>query len=90
VDEYIDKLDFNGYLMEVWKMIQEMNKLIDESKPWVLAKTDREKLTEVLCKVIEALGVVANSLEPIMPDTAVKIKTQLKTLQPEPLFPRID
>ncbi len=89
VNSLIGELKFADALVEVWKIIQEQNKLIEESKPWELAKTDTKKLEEVLGSIYESLQLVAELILPVMPKTSEKMKKQLESLQPEAMFLRI-
>jgi len=90
-DDHIKNLQFETALQSVWKLVRETNVLIDEKKPWELAKNDGElELDRVLNLAYWRLGTIATLLEPFMPETAEKMKKQLETLRPEVMFPRID
>lgn len=41
--ESMDKMEFNNALAEVWTLVSRANKYIDETEPWVLAKTKNAK-----------------------------------------------
>lgn len=86
----LDEFRFDQALEKIWEVVRECNVIIDQEKPWELAKTDPKKLQTVLGAVLEKLGSVAVSLEPFMPETAQKMKEQLVSLKPEPLFPRLE
>lgn len=91
-DEIFSKysdLKFGEALDGIWKIVQDGNKTIDDNKPWELAKTDKVKLGEVLNQVYEGLWSVGELIRPVLPETSEKIKGQLETLKPEPLFMRI-
>lgn len=90
VSEELEKYRFDLALDKIWNIIRECNVMIDKEKPWELAKSDTKKLTEVLGAVLNNLSSIAVSLEPFMPKTSQKIKEQLITYKPEPLFPRIE
>lgn len=85
----IGSLRFADALGEIWMIIQEQNKLIEDSKPWELAKTDKKKLEEVLGNIYESLNLIAELILPVMPETSIEMKKQLKTLKPEAMFLRI-
>ena len=57
VDGAMDMLQFPAALTEIWKGISRMNKYIDETAPWVLAKSaepeDRKRLAGVLYTLLE-------------------------------------
>lgn len=87
----IEKLKFNEALMEIMKLAENANKYIAEREPWTLAKEGKtEELTEVLVKSYENIFDIAEFIAPFMPETSEKIKSQLESMEPEVLFPRID
>jgi methionyl-tRNA synthetase len=91
IDSAIESLDFMAALKKIDSMAEDLNSLIAEKQPWVLAKEGKTKeLSDVLEKSFSGLSAIAESLEPFMPETAEKMKKQLETLAPEPLFPRLD
>lgn len=87
----IKDLKFDSALTAIWKEIDKQNKLIDDKKPWQLAKEGKDdELLEVLSTVYQFLSSLALRLSPFMPEIADKMKDQLKTLKPVAMFPRID
>lgn len=91
--EFMDKFEFNKAFDLVWRRVQNLNKSIDEQKPWELAKTgETEKLQAVLSSLVSNLLEVATLLAPFLPDTAAKITAIFSA--PEivppamPLFPK--
>lgn len=84
-------LRFDLVLNDIWGMIRESNAYIDQKKPWALFKEqDFAELSRVLNIVYWRLTDIAGLLEPFMPETSEKMKKQLKTLEPEQLFPRLE
>ena len=79
VEELMDKLQFSTALVEVWKAISRTNKYIDETMPWVLAKSDEKKprLAAVMYNLAESLRIVSILIQPFMPETPEKIWHQL-------------
>lgn len=82
--ELVDRFDglmrdlaFQKALIAVWEVIGKVNKYIDTMAPWVLAKSDRERLATVMYHVTETLKIVAGLLWPFMPESAEKIQDQL-------------
>ncbi len=67
-------------LTEIFALFKRCNKYIDETEPWVLAKSDekKERLSTVLYNLVESILIGASLLEPFMPETAQKIAGQLK------------
>jgi len=64
-------------LMAVWEVIGKVNKYIDDMAPWVLAKSDPDRLATVICHIFETLRIVAGLLWPFMPGSAEKLQGQL-------------
>jgi methionyl-tRNA synthetase len=93
LDRAIPKLDFATALTRIWEVIGIANKLIEDSKPWTLAKEGKTaELASLLSGLMNALKVTAECLYPFMPGTSEKIKEQLTgqlIKKSTPLFPRI-
>jgi methionyl-tRNA synthetase len=51
IDQAIENLDFSKALDLIWKIIIEANKKIDTEKPWDLAKTNPEKLKQIINQI---------------------------------------
>ena len=64
-------------LMAIWEVIGRVNRYIDSMAPWVLAKSDRERLSTVIYHIFETLRIIAALLWPFMPGSAEKIQEQL-------------
>lgn len=66
-------------LDEIWKVVDRANKYIDETMPWILAKSEETKprLETVLYNLAETLRIIASLLSPFMPQTAEKIAEQI-------------
>ncbi len=79
VEDLMDRLQFSTALTEVWKAISRTNKYIDETMPWVLAKSEenRPRLAAVMYHLAESLRIVSILLQPFMPETPEKIWQQL-------------
>ena len=75
VDACMNELAFNRALASVWELIGLLNKYIDETAPWVLAKdtVKRERLATVMVSLLEALRLVAVLLFPFMPESCDKM-----------------
>ncbi len=79
VDELLDEFQFSLALGEIWKAISKMNKYIDETAPWAIAKDSSkiERLAAVLYNLTEGIRIVSILLQPFMPETPEKIWNQL-------------
>lgn len=89
----MDQFEFTKSIDYVWKQIQELNKAIDQAKPWELAKQGKTaEAKTVLTELAERLVTVAKMLEPFLPETGVKIQnifTAAEITPPAtPLFPK--
>lgn len=87
-------LDFSAALAAVWELINAANKYVEETKPWNLAKENKQKeLAGFIRLLVDVLRAVARALAPFLPDTAGQIHGQVggDTVQKgAPLFPRIE
>ncbi len=68
-------------LDEIFSMLRRANKYIDETTPWVLAKSDADKprLATVIYNLLEVIRSAAVLLYPYIPETAESIFRQLAT-----------
>jgi methionyl-tRNA synthetase len=82
---------FHKALGAVWEFINQMNKYIDVTAPWMLAKNKagRPQMEAVLYNLMEGLRVIAGLIYPIMPETAAKMIHHLG-LDPDTLFYKLD
>lgn len=90
LEHNVEELEFELALSGIWRLIRELNLLIDETKPWELAKTDTKRLSQILNQVYSGIRKIAELISPFMPETSKKIQKQLETLEPEQLFPKIE
>jgi len=71
----MDKFQFSVALNEVFRLLDRANKYIDETTPWILAKTEETKprLLTVMKNLCECIRISAILLEPMMPDSSKAI-----------------
>lgn len=91
----LDACRFDRALDEVWEQVRGINQYIDETKPWVIAKSgDDDHLREVLAYQASALLEIADMLEPFLPSSATKIRNVFSEGIIRPiegtLFPKTD
>mmetsp|Transcript_8590 Transcript_8590/g.9495 ORF Transcript_8590/g.9495 Transcript_8590/m.9495 type:complete len:104 (-) Transcript_8590:30-341(-) len=67
-------------------MVSDANKYIDIMQPWVLKKTDPERMTTVLYVLLEVLRYTAVLYQPLIPSSANKILDQLSVPEDERTF----
>jgi methionyl-tRNA synthetase len=92
-DELMCDYKFSKAFDLVWEKIQDLNKRIDEEKPWSLAKEGEiAKLYDCMCGLIRDLLQANYELAPFLPETAEKIQKIFDgdEIQPPetPLFPK--
>ncbi len=73
----MEELAIHKALISTWEFIGKVNKYIVTTEPWVLAKSDRARLSTVMFHIVESLKTVSVLLWPVMPDTAEKIQDLL-------------
>lgn len=75
----MDDMKLSDTIKLVWSFIGDVNKYVDETKPWILAKDEIKKpeLNRVLYDLAESMRIIAILICPFMPDTAEKIWQQL-------------
>ena len=79
VEEQVNAFQFSGALQEIWKLIGECNRYIDQTQPWVLGKSEEAKprLNTVLYTLAECVRRVAVCVSFVMPRTPERIFAQL-------------
>ncbi len=80
-EECLDNLHYSNALEKIWQIVSASNKYIDDTKPWVLFKSEDEQdkrlLASVMANLVENLRIVAVLLQPFMEETSNKIFAQL-------------
>lgn len=82
IEEYekeMESFSFHKALISVWEFISLMNKYVDVTAPWVLAKkkSSRKQLEFVISNLLEGLSTVSGLIYPVMPDTAKTMQYHL-------------
>ena len=85
VEKKMETLHVADAMSEIFSVFKRCNKYIDETMPWALAKDDskKDRLSEVLYNLVEAITIGANLLKSYMPETTDKILAQLYPENPE-------
>lgn len=89
ISKSLEQYEFNQALSWIWGKITELDKKINEEKPWEL---EEEKAKPVLENLIKKIQIISYNLKPFLPETAEKIIEQFKgpkIISQSPLFPRI-
>lgn len=92
----IERLALDDALLAIWTAITGANQLIDEKKPWVLAKSEDKESRAVLEKVltdlrnrVEEIGLAVTPFMPTVGSKIIEIISAKKITKAEPFFPRI-
>ena len=104
IDEALEGFDFRRATSAVWRIVDEANRAIDVTRPWQLARAERDgepdasaKLDEALAALHAACVSLATVLEPFLPSAANLIAVQCtpagdggRLPQSSALFPRFE
>lgn len=88
VTSHMDELNVPMALQDIFKVIQRANKYIDETAPWILAKSEdnNPRLATVLYNLVESLRFATVLLQAYLPNTTPKIAAQLGFTQADLAF----
>ena len=93
IDKAYDDLAYDKVLEHIYGFSSDLNKQVNETKPWELAKTNPEGAKAVLLELVACQRKVAQWLEPFMPTVAKEMQRRLAPGKIEkygPLFPRLE
>ncbi len=79
VEKKMELLKVADALTEIFTLFKRCNKYIDETEPWILAKSEekQERLATVLYHLSDSIMTGASLIEAFMPSTAKRIAEQL-------------
>jgi len=79
VEAAMEQLKISDALTELWQLVRQSNKYIDENVPWDLAKdpAKKERLGTVIYNLIESIRFVSVMLQPFMPRAPESIWEQI-------------
>lgn len=79
---------FSNALESLWELVRALNKYVDSTAPWALAKEGKlEELQAVMYTLLECLRKISLHLLPVMPGTALTLLEQLgQTVDPAKVF----
>lgn len=90
--DLMDKYEFSKAFDYVWEVIQQLNKKIDDEKPWSLAKNgETVQLQRIMNSLITGLLEASQMLSPFLPETSERIRQVFGgVIEPpkQPLFPK--
>jgi methionyl-tRNA synthetase len=76
-----EKQEFSRALEAIWTVLGDTNAYFAEQAPWVLRKTDVERMNTVLYVTLEVLRIVSILAQPVMPTATAALLDSLG--QPE-------
>lgn len=68
-----EKQEFSRALEAIWGVLGDTNAYFAEQAPWVLRKTDIERMNTVLYVTLEVVRIVAILAQPVMPRSSAKL-----------------
>jgi methionyl-tRNA synthetase len=76
----LDEFDLTGGLDRVWELVRRLNRHVEQTAPWELAKDDSrgEELDRVLYELADGLRAVAVALAAFVPETSEQILSSLR------------
>ena len=78
VYEKLQELNFSESLRVIWKLISRMNKYIDESEPWILAKNENnDRLRTVMYTLFNMIYKIGHLISPVLVDSSQEILKQI-------------
>lgn len=93
IEKAYNELAFDKVLEYIYGFSSELNKLVNDKKPWEMAKTNPDGAKQVLLELIACQRKTALWLEPFMPTIAKEMQKRLAAGKIEkyaPLFPRLE
>ncbi len=77
IDVAFKALNLQLVLNYIWELITAANRYVQDNAPWNLAKNNDPKLNYVLYNLMESIRLISLYLYPFMPETSLKINSQL-------------
>ena len=75
---FMDDVSFSKALFSIWEYIAFVNKYIDDTAPWSLAKQGQsDRLATILYNCCESIRIISILIYPFMPQTAADIWEKL-------------
>ena len=75
---YMEKIEFREVTNVIINLLDRVNKYYDEETPWISFKENINKFNDTIFTCSTAILNIANYIDPIMPDTAKRIRNYLK------------
>jgi methionyl-tRNA synthetase len=93
VDEALARYEIHDALAAIWRVVEDANRSVVETKPWELARDGDPRLPAVLGELCAAIRLVGDELEPFLPGASRAILTRVPApggtvIAGDPLFPK--
>jgi len=93
VDAALERFEIHDALATIWRVVEDANRYVVETKPWELAREGDPRLPVVLGELCAAIRLVGDELEPFLPGTSRAILTRIPArwgvvIAGAPLFPK--
>ena len=87
----VNEMRLSDALALIFDLADILNKYIDITMPWALAKDEskKERLQEVIYNLLEGLRMISVAIDSFLPETADKMKAQLALSEEETTFDSI-
>jgi methionyl-tRNA synthetase len=77
VELHMDNMEFSVALSDIWALVRQGNKYIDETAPWALNRDGQvERLNTVLYNMAETIRIIAVLIQPFLPNSSRKVFEQ--------------
>lgn len=87
----VETFELHQALETTWELVRWLNSLIDEKRPWELAKAGKqEELDEVIYTLLETLRMISWMLQPFLPMTSQRMLASLGYEETAILEPILD
>jgi methionyl-tRNA synthetase len=79
INDLLGRAELSLALDEIWEVVRRLNRYVEESRPWELAKDEAaaDRLDQVLYSLAEGLRVVTLLLVPYLPESTAKLLAAL-------------
>ena len=78
----IESLEFKEATNVIMDVLESVNKYYDEEMPWISFKEDINKFNNTIYTCATCIANIQNYIEPLMPETAKKIRTYIGIEEP--------
>jgi methionyl-tRNA synthetase len=77
VRKHMEEQAFHLALETIWRVVAEANRYVDEQAPWVLRRSDPQRMRTVLYTLAEVIRYLAILVQPFVPGSATRLLDQL-------------